>query len=277
MAGRGTSSMPKANGLKKIPGGPSPQESVGWGSTALKEKAVENVYFDHVDDKAKISNYPYIPFALNEYDTVSRIKSELGAEQNNWTVPLTDRDIEYILQKRDQLEKANFDSWAGQKFDLTDPAQVALFKQICPEYFERRKQVIETQVEIQRRVALLKLLGITSMDDLRLAWAIETGRVKPLDVSVSDPAKWREEAEKEETGFVKGFYSLIGWLLNDKGGRKRVDSNPFAAINPEEKEVYDQGMYAKKGGAAGDFGLTYFMRPYNNPVSVLEAVELEKV
>lgn len=258
MSGKGTSSMPKANGLKKIPGGPSPEASVGWGSKAKEQEQYGKYMWTTPHDLAaerKLTDFPYIPFAPNDYDTVANIKNEFAGQQNNWVVPLTERDTEWLLQKRDQLEKAEFDAWAGQKFDLTDPAQVALFKQICPEYFERRKEVIETQIEIQKRVALLKLLGINSMDDLRLAWAVETGRITPPAYSVANPVAWRNgvqaNANAGVAAFKSGYFSVIKWLPGANAGKTR-SANTFAAIS--DGAAYMPAYYPHAGRPANYFG-----------------------
>jgi len=258
MSARGTSSskMPSPNGIIKVPGGPNPSQSVGWGQKAQKQGYLDKYTWTtptNLPDEQKATDFPVVPIAPNEYDTAIEIKSQVARQQNNWMVPLSDLDVRWLLQKRDQMEKAEFDAWIGQKFDMTDPAQVALFKNIAPEYFERRKEVIESQVELQKRVALLKLTGITSMDDLQLAWAVETGRLKPVPVSVAAPGTWRAEVEPDQDAqderYTSGLFSPIKWLTRANAGRKRVQGNTFAAINPSNNadQKYMTDMYSADG------------------------------
>jgi len=290
MSAKGTSSskMPSPNGIIKVPGGPNPSQSVGWGQKAQKQgylnkymwttpttaafdrlgprpapQVVNGAVANQVDLDAwdaaftaslnagkHLTDFPAVPFAPNEYDTAIEIKSQVAAENNNWMVPLSDKDVQWLLQKRDQMEKAEFDTWIGQKFDMTDPAQVALFKNIAPEYFERRKEVIESQVELQKRVALLKLTGITSMDDLELAWAVETGRLNPVSVSVADPIAWRNsmQAGTGAARYQSGLFSPIKWLTSAHAGKERNTTNTFAAINTAGN-AYQPQYYSADGRA----------------------------
>lgn len=181
------------------------------------------------DVPAAQTEFPIVPVGPDPYDDVANIKDQYaflgagqGGNQSNWVVPFEQADAAYLMRKRDQEEKAQFDMWVTQKYDLTDPAQNMMLQSIAPELYQRREEVIDTQQQLVSRYAKMRLRGAKSLDDLYLQWLIETNRVELPKGPIWDPMKWREaqsgsngvagDAVWNRKRYYAGFFSPLKWM-----------------------------------------------------------------
>ena len=148
-------------------------------------------------DKAAASNdFPVVPTRHDGYDDVANIKSQFAdgaVAGTNWVVPFTSEDASYEMRKRDDQENALFEQWVMNKYDITDPSQNLMLQNIAPELFKRREEVIDSQQQMVTRYAKLRLRGAKSLDDLRIQWMIETGRLTLPKGRIWDPTHWRDQ------------------------------------------------------------------------------------
>lgn len=114
----------------------------------------------------------------SEEDARIRMKSELMEnERPLGDAMLTDRDIDYFLEKERTKELIAFDDWYSRLFDTKDINQRRLAQEIHPEYWQKREAEIERQAQIQTKMALIKLRGPKDLDDFKFLYAIQTGDV----------------------------------------------------------------------------------------------------
>lgn len=226
--------------LKQVAGGPSPAAIAETRTNAKAASGVSGKYAV-IDGSDQASNeFPYVPFAPDSYDDIADIKQNFAVAQNvgeNWIVPFTDQDANYVRRQRDQMENADFDRWIMQKFDLQDPAQLFLFQQIAPEQFQRRMDLIDYEQNIVTRYAKLRLMGARTLDDLKFEWLIETGRIELPQGPIWDPVQWMnnqlhggphalpaniaehgDNANRNRSRFMAGLFSPIKMLSETQVG-----------------------------------------------------------
>lgn len=93
------------------------------------------------------------------------------------TVPLTDSDVAYYAKKTAEDEHLAFMQFCASKFDLTDPAQVEIFRRINPEYFTRQMAYIDSRLDTIKKWLSIRETGIQSMEDMTFLWMLNTGRL----------------------------------------------------------------------------------------------------
>lgn len=186
-----------------------------------------------LDNKASSNEFPYVAVPKDPYDDTANIKEQYAnaaAGQSNWVVPFERSDAEFVQRKRDAEEKAEFDAWVMQKFDITDPAQNLMLQNIAPELFQRREEVIDANQALVSAYAKTRLRGAKSLSDLELEWLIETGRLELPRGPIWNPRAWRkaqtgaaDEAEDmawQESRYRFGLFSPLQWLTKDNAGWK---------------------------------------------------------
>lgn len=233
--------------LTSGPGGPSVAQMTALTRQA-KSSQVANGYA-LVDGAIQASNeFPYVPFASDQYDDVANIKRTwvdkgIGGRQATAVVTLDKDDANYVMRQREQLENADYDRWVMQKYDLTDPAQNFLMQQIAPDQFQRRLDLIDYQQSLVSKYARIRLLGAKSQEDLKFEWMIETGRIELPQGPIWDPKAWmsnqfRSEGapgyndhQPEERGdanrkrFMRGLFNPLN-ALNEKQTGWQPNENP---------------------------------------------------
>ena len=184
------------------------------------------------------NEFPIVPTPHDPYDNVANIKAGFaqGDVGPNWMVPFQESDAQYLLRKRDAEEKAEFDSWVMQKFNIADPSQNMMLQSIAPELFQRREEVIDANQELVSRYAKLRLRGPKSIDDLRFEWLVETKRVDLPKGPIWDPEQWRrktfgladdynagtiaDDRTKNIRRYQRGLFSPLKWLVRDDAAWK---------------------------------------------------------
>ncbi len=143
------------------------------------------------------NDFPTVPFPKMPEDTNMAIKRSIAEDGRVVQVmPITDEDVSYIKKKRDLEEQTAFDTWIGQKFDLTDPAQQKLLREINPEYYGRREDLIKSQIDLAGRYAKSRLFGAQSYQDLVTEWGVETKRIQLPTGPVWDPYMWYQSQQR---------------------------------------------------------------------------------
>ena len=162
--------------MQKIAGGPTPQgvEMMRAGAQAGQVGQSRRYHWQHpADSQAAKTEFPIVPVAPDAYDDVANIKSQYaavgavaGGNQSNWVVPFEQSDAAYLLRKRDAEEKAQYDRWLQQKYNLADPAQNMMLQNIAPQLYQRREEVIDANQDLVTRYAKIRLRGAKTEEDL---------------------------------------------------------------------------------------------------------------
>ncbi len=140
-------------------------------------------------------------------------------------VDLTDKDVEFLEKRRRAKEQIEFDNWLTQVVDINDPSQNRWLQQMYPEFWARREKYIEDKINIEAKLAKMRLRGVKDISDYKLIYAIDQGYVAPATGPLwqGTPAGGRN--------FKKGYLSLYR-STRTKGGRSQVTSgHPRPATN----------------------------------------------
>ena len=230
-------SLSGGGGLKAVPGGPS-LAAINSINEQAKNAAAGNNYA-LVNGSVQASNeFPYVPFARDNYDDISAIKRQFQEGGAKAVVTLDKDDADYALRQRAQVENADFDRWVMQKWNLQDPAQNFLMQTIAPDQFQRRLDLIETQQSLVSKYARLRLLGPKSLEDLKFEWLVETGRITLPKGPVWDPVAWMDAqyghtlaAAAVQRGvanraqFKKGLFNPLRYLDENSTGWAANEAN----------------------------------------------------
>lgn len=252
------------------PGAPSIQEAVrmranaetGVASTSRKYQWQLPIATDAEKERAS-NEFPIVPVPKDPYDDVANIKYRYAqqAAGTNWIVPFEQSDAEYLRRKRDYQEKAEFDTWIMQKYDITNPSENLMLQSIAPELFQRREEVIDSQQALVSAYAKLRLRGAKSLSDLELEWLIETGRLELPKGPIWNPLSWREKQIKgsglddeqwNRRRYEFGLFSPLQWLTASHAGqtpsRNRADiAGSGTHFNPT-RVPYPVDHYANQWG-----------------------------
>ena len=226
-------------GLKQVPGGPNISAINAINEQGKNADAGKNYVVVEGANQAT-NEFPYIPFARDNYDDVANIKKTwtkdaadggLGAAP---TVVLGKEDADYVLRQRAQIENADFDRWVMQKYDLRDPAQNFLMQQIAPDQFQRRLDLIDYQQNVVSKYARLRLLGAKSLDDLRFEWLVESGKIELPAGPIWDPVQWMNAQYTQDNAGAPPANNAAKSLLN----RTRFQKGLFSPLQyPSETQV----------------------------------------
>lgn len=234
--------MSSSQAVKSVPGAPAPARMDAIRAQAEANKNMDTGVRMGIDTS---NNFPVIPIAPDKYDDVANIKS-LKATQNRgagqWIVPFTEADAAYELRKRDAMEQVDYDNWLMTRFDLTDPAQAVMFQQLAPDQYARRQQLIEYNMDLEKRMAMLRLMGPKSEEDLKFEWLVETGRIQLPEVPAWKPQGFGDEqrgarplisSNEGRQAIERGYFNPIQFLAGgQKGKRPNVNrSDIYAADN----------------------------------------------
>jgi hypothetical protein len=211
-----------------------------------------------LNDKKATNEFPIVPTPHDPYDDIANIKQQFAVTKalkdhdTNWVVPFTDADAEFERRKRDAQEKAQFDAWVMQKYDISDPAQNLMLQNIAPELFQRREEVIDSQQALVSAYAKTRLRGAKSLSDLELEWLIETGRLELPKGPIWNPLDWRTkqaginpadneadqlaaDAKWNATRYRYGMFSPMKWLTTDTAGWEPSANAADIRGNPTKK------------------------------------------
>lgn len=129
--------------------------------------------------------------AAKDKDTIG-----LGTE-----VLVTPEDIDYLIRQKTKSDLIDYDTWFFQTFDpKSDPNKLKLFREMNPEFFNRREQEITKQVEIAKKLAKLGMRGPRTTQEIELLYALDTGKIDAPDLDMLFPEKavLKDKAKIEE-------------------------------------------------------------------------------
>lgn len=117
-------------------------------------------------------------------------------------------DFDWIERKRMAEEEANFQAWFAANYDRQAPHIKKMAHQLFPDFYNQRMKMLDKNIQMQRRVAQLKLNGIQSKEDLYLQYAIESGIIpaEPLEYILHpERVDMNTELELRQAQFVRGL------------------------------------------------------------------------
>lgn len=152
----------------------------------------------------------------------------------------TDKDFEYFHKKALDAQEADFKAWFLAQMDLSTPEKQAYWQSQFPEVFQEKQRLLESQVDIQLKLAKIRMLGPKNKEDYMLLWAIQRGFIKLPDGPLYDPSK---ESVKN---FHEGLFNI-----------KKL----FARTGQGRFDIWDGTSSTKVTGSAANTENINFMDP----------------
>jgi hypothetical protein len=235
------------------------QKGVNLGKQLLKKKEhlKGRVQRNHVhpgDGSFPVEVAPYNESEANLREKVDILKQFAGDIDlpKNFQIPFNIDTQELISiqdEKRGTIERLNFYEWLYKLMDKYDwsPDIVKFVKEHYPEYFEEQIALIEKNLELQKRAAMLAVKVVPdTREDIEFLWGIQTGQIQlPTHVAYDKGSKNADGAN-----FKRGLLSIKGTELGGKiasddtfkimGGQATPYVN-FAAVNTAGKATVPAG------------------------------------
>lgn len=179
------------------------------------------------------TSYPERPLPLDDRDSDVAMLHDLAHQGANNApalitaarpLPIQDWELQYMKDKAAAEDYAAYQQWLSNKYDLNDMATRAWFKQIAPEYFSKKRELLKELMDRHAKYSYLRMAGPENEEDLRFEYAVETGRI-PIP---------------------KGpFYNPMEWLMNEVPGTRAAQNLDafMTAVGTHNKGVYQYGLF----------------------------------
>ena len=93
------------------------------------------------------------------------------------TMPITQKEIDYVHDWKAQYQQYYRDQWLFTKFDLTNPAIRAYFIKLFPDYEKRMLSFVKSKFALMQKWTEVAMFGIRSQDDADFLYNVECGIV----------------------------------------------------------------------------------------------------
>jgi hypothetical protein len=195
---------------------------VGLNNTA---NAARQIRSNAVDEQFPTSG-------LQDSDPRDEIMTTKLALQNQQTPGITpfgqlqakDSDFEWLQRKRETEAYANFQQWFAINFDKMSPPQKEMAKKLFPRFYQERLKQLDRTVELQKKLAKLKLLGPEDANDLMLQYAAEAGYIdaEPLHhILHPEEAAKQQNAQRRQLMYGRGLLNPRRLARGDFGQATR--------------------------------------------------------
>ena len=153
-----------------------------------------------------------------EEDEMYRLRRMVASNPGHFGHLLADdTELNYIKDKYEQSERAQFEKWMLSEVEQLDPysAQVVLSK--YPELFKKRHEWAKNVQEIQKKLFMMKLKPITDYtdEDWAFKYEIYRGNIKPDDYkhAIFDTASIGDDIDESHKS---GIFNVRGWIWRQK-------------------------------------------------------------
>jgi hypothetical protein len=133
----------------------------------------------------------------------------------------SDADVAYLRKKGDDTIEAAYRAFLLDTMDLSSPEKQDYWQKNFPGVFQEKIKLVESQLELQLKLAKLRILGPRTEEDYMLLFAIQHGYIAIPQGPVFNPDAL------EKTDFHRGLFNVKKWLLTD-------DSRKVSLVDPLE-------------------------------------------
>jgi hypothetical protein len=150
-----------------------PTAAAGKGKTA-DDDDMPAQYFDHNNSARKIA-------VAQKYakDLVQKFKGDNpGDPHPSVSYSPTKEEIDLVLQRENEIQVAAFEKFIRDRFNVNDPHDARIIRELWPTYFEKRMREVDNHLEIQRRIARIKLMGVLTTEDLMFLYALASQKIQ---------------------------------------------------------------------------------------------------
>ena len=195
----------------------------------------------------------YFPVTPEKRAEIMREKEKLMRQLGDgWNASITDKDAMVAIKQNERMEKKRFDDWFSEFLpnSLDDPASQRVAQELNEDFFQRRIEKINQWSEIQKKIAIIQLMGPKNKEDLYILYLWQTGRL-----DVPDEPVFRQNARSD--GSAEFSRGLFNW-------RRRNNRKNF------NFEKADNSVWANKYDASNDS----YINEANNPIPGLVNLKL---
>ena len=156
----------------------------------------------------------------DERDKKYMMRRALNTADASRPDPITDDEIDYLLDKTSAYETAEFHKWFSRLYRMDDsnPVMKKWGMELVPELWQMKEQSIEDNARLQTQLAKIKLRGVRSREDLMLMWAIAKGAIQVPTGPIYDPAAEVFADSKRGVFNPRHLAGRAGGVFDDKRG-----------------------------------------------------------
>ena len=137
-----------------------------------------------------------------------------------------DSDFQRLIDIREKEINVQFEKWFASNFDKMDVTHKAAARELFAKFYEDRLKNLDTNIELTRKIARLKVTGPQTKEDLYLLYALEAGLIdtKYLDNLLHPERAIAEDKEiVRQARFRRGLFNPKRFIRGDNGGYDRGD------------------------------------------------------
>jgi len=90
---------------------------------------------------------------------------------------------EYLLDKMKIATYIDEEQWIAERFDLNNPLVAKYLNELRPDFLQRRFQFGMDKINMQQKLLEISVYGIRTAEDLRFAYAIDSGQIDINELS----------------------------------------------------------------------------------------------
>lgn len=191
---------------------------------------------DKRDEDMRVRGEITSQFDTSDYTGIPSAKELLGLPQRDpkgipsvvRTLPITQKEIDYVHDWKAQYQQYYRDQWLFTKFDLTDPAIRAYFIKLFPDYERRMLSFVKSKFALMQKWTEVAMFGIRSQEDADFLYNVECGIIiLPRGYQnyaaltdgwdpTTDGTRPEHFTQGEATQFETGPFNLFRYILPTK-------------------------------------------------------------
>jgi hypothetical protein len=225
------------------------------------EEATSQAQGIKLSEGARVFPAHYLQSSEGEKDIQDRVMAArmmadaVKGDNTVVTVAPDEKMLKYIRNKDEMLWWMNFERFLEEQYiNSGDLSKRDWLRKNYPQYFTMREELIDNQLDIERRVARLKLHGPQDIEDAFLEYLINTDQIKLPTTPV-----WNTErnAAQTEEAYKRGLLNMRRSFTDREklGGFGYTPTGPWARdgklVGPGATNLWTGGEAATVGRTAG--------------------------
>lgn len=137
-----------------------------------------------------------------------------------------DSDFQRLIDIREKELNVQFERWFAVNFDKMDVTHKAAARELFGKFYEDRLKNLDTNIELTRKIARLKVTGPQTKEDLYLLYALEAGLIDTAyldNLLHPERAISKQKEEVRQARFRRGLFNPKRFVRGDNGGFNRGD------------------------------------------------------
>lgn len=136
-------------------------------------------------------------------------------------LPVTDADIKYLIDQKTKQDLWTYDKWFYETFKPgSDPNKLRLYREMNPQWFQRRETEIKREIEIAKKLAKLGMRGPRTEEEIQIMYALDTGRIEAPDLDRLFPElmnkRNKDIIETNKRSVTQGYWNPRRYTIDKK-------------------------------------------------------------